>query len=115
MKQDRNPQGQNDRRLETLRHFPTLLARWRGAKAIMTELTPSLRTLRIVLRREGQNGHLLVACIYPAFIHGPVEWDAANITVALHGDNDFAVSDTAADLKVVSAGVEVKEYTQSET
>jgi hypothetical protein len=110
MKHDHNPQEPKDGRLDRLRHFPTLLARWRGAKATMTELTLSLRTLRIVLRREGQSGHLLVACVYPFFIHGPVEWDTANITVALHGDKDFVVTDAAADVRVISASVEVKEY-----
>jgi hypothetical protein len=110
MKNDSNPQDPTDGRLDRLRHFPTLLARWRGAKAVMTELTLSLRTLRIVLRREGQGGHLLVACVYPLFIHGPVEWNAANLTIALHGDKDFVVTDAAADFRVISASVEVKEY-----
>ena len=93
-----------------LRHFPTLLARWRGAHATMSELTRSLRTLRIVMRREGQNGHLEIACVYPLFIHGPVEWSCADIMVALHGDADFVVTDAAADVQVISGSVEIKEY-----
>lgn len=76
----------------------------------MAELTRSLRTLRIVMRREGQSGHLVVACVYPFFIHGPVEWSSADIKVALHGDKDFVLTDTAADVRVISASVEVKEY-----
>jgi len=103
-------QEPNDRRLDMLRHFPTLLARWRGAHATMAELTLSLRTLRIVMRREGRSDHLVVACVYPFFIHGPVEWSGADIPVALHGDKDFVVTDSAADVRVISASVEVKEY-----
>lgn len=99
-----------EKRDDRLRHFPTLLSRWRGAHARISELTTSLRTLRIILRRDGQTGYLLVACIYPQFIHGPLEWPDANVTVALHGGEDFVVTDAAADVRIITASVEVKEH-----
>ena len=51
-----------------------------------------------------------IACVYPLFIHGPVEWSCADIMVALHGDADFVVTDAAADVQVISGSVEIKEY-----
>src|SRR5262245_47084729 len=103
-------QDPKDGRLDMLRHFPTLLNRWRGSHAQMTELTDSHRTLRIVLRREGQNGHLLISCIYPLTIHAPLEWSDANMAIEPHGSEDFVVSDLSADVRVVTGSVEVKEY-----
>src|SRR5688572_6372536 len=99
-----------DRRLDRLRHFPTLLSRWRGAHARMVELTESIRTLSIKLRREEQPGHLLVACVYPLFVHGPIEWSDADITVALHGTDGFVVTDSRADVRVITGSVEIKEF-----
>ncbi len=99
-----------DGRLDMLRHFPTLLSRWRGSHAQMTELTESHRTLRIVLRRQGQSGHLSIACIYPLTIHAPVKWSDADITIGLHGSEDFVVTDSRADVRVVTGSVEVAEH-----
>jgi hypothetical protein len=99
-----------DGRLNMLRHFPTLLNRWRGSHAQMTELTTSHRTLRILLRREGHSGHLLIACIYPLTIHAPVEWTDADVTIGLHGAEDFVVIDTRAEVRVVTGSVEVVEH-----
>ena len=99
-----------DGRLDMLRHFPTLLNRWRGSRAQMTELTETHRTLRIVLRRDGHSGHLLIACICPLTIHAPVEWLDADITIGLHGAVDFAVTDARADVRVITGSVEVAEY-----
>jgi len=99
-----------DGRLDMLRHFPALLSRWRGSHAQMTELTTSHRTLRIVLRREGHSGHLLIACIYPLTIHAPAEWTDADVTIGLHGAEDFVVTDTRADVRVVTGSVEVAEH-----
>lgn len=101
---------QKDGRLDMLRHFPTLLGRWRGSHAKMTELTDSHRTLRIILRHERHSGHLLIACIDPLTIHAPVEWAVADITVGLHGSEDFIVTDTRADVRVVTGSVEVSEH-----
>jgi hypothetical protein len=99
-----------DRRPDMLRHFPTLLGRWAGAWATMSELTDSHRTLRIVLTQDSRAGRLVVACIDPLFIHGPVQWPKAHIGVALHGDDGFVVTDTAADVRIITGKVEVAEY-----
>jgi hypothetical protein len=100
----------DDRRLETMRHFPTLLARWTGAWATMSEFTSSHRTLRIVVRQDGRPGFLRVACIDPLFIHGPVQWPDAHIGVEMHGDDGFVVIDRAADVRIITGSVEVAEH-----
>ena len=99
-----------DGRPDMLRHFPTLLSRWRGSHAQLTELRASHRALRIVLRREGHNGYLSIACIDPLTIHAPVEWSDAHITVGLHGSEDFVVIDSNADVRIVTGKVEVAEH-----
>lgn len=99
-----------DRRPDMLRHFPTLLARWAGAWATMSGLTDSHRTLKIVLRQDGRAGRLEVACIYPEFIHGPVQWPNAHIEVALDGGDGFVVSDIAADVRIITGSVQIAEH-----
>jgi hypothetical protein len=109
MSSTQTPQ-RKDGRLDMLRHFPTLLSRWRGSHAQLAELTDSHRTLRIVLRREGHSGHLLIACFYPLPIHAPVEWSDADPTIGLYGAEDFIVTDTQADVRIVTGSVEVAEH-----
>jgi hypothetical protein len=99
-----------DLRPEMLRHFPTLLARWTGAWATMSDLTSSHRTLRIVLRQDGRPGCLKIACIDPLFIHGPVLWPDAHVGIEMHGDDGFVVTDTAADVRIITGSVEVAEH-----
>jgi hypothetical protein len=110
MSSDTHNPARTDGRIDMLRHFPTLLARWRSSHAQLTELTESHRTLKIVLRREGQSGHLSIACIYPLTIHAPVEWSDAEINIGLHEAEDFVVTDSRADVRIVTGSVEVKEY-----
>jgi hypothetical protein len=51
-----------DGRVDMLRHFPTLLTRWRGSHAQMTELTESHRTLRGD-RERGRSGFQESTCL----------------------------------------------------
>jgi hypothetical protein len=107
---ERNESPREDRRLDMLRHFPALLSRWAGAWATMSELTASHRTLRIVLQQHGRAGRLEIACIGPEFLHGPVQWPEADIKIALHADQGFVVSDAVADVRIITASVEIKEH-----
>jgi hypothetical protein len=99
-----------DRLRDMLRHFPTLLARWSGAMARMTELTESHAALVIDLRFPDRQGHLRVACIDPSFIHGPIHWENALLTVDLLPSLDLQVRDVRADLCITTGKVEIAEF-----
>ncbi len=98
-----------ERRRDRLRHFPTLLARWRGGRARMWELTISLKTLTIRIERKGVEGNLHVFCLGPSHIHGPVHWDECNIEMVPLQDGGFIVRDVRADLEIHTENVGVAE------
>ncbi len=97
-----------DRREDMMRHFPTLLARWKGANARLWNLTQSHPTLTILLTKEDAPGCLIVSCISPERIESPRYWDDAEIRVEL-AQNMFVVSDDRAEVRISECGVEVKE------
>jgi hypothetical protein len=98
-----------ERRRDRLRHFPTLLARWRGGRAKMWELTVSLKTLTIRIELKGVHGNLHVACLGPTHIHGPVHWDDCDIEIVLVEAGKFVVRDVRADLEIHTENVELAE------
>lgn len=93
---------------EMLRHFPTLLRRWDGALARMSEMTLSHRTLTIRLEQHGWTGNLEIACIAPTFIHGPTDWEDANVMIQ-HTAEGFVVSDERAGVRIEAELVEIAE------
>lgn len=98
----------------TLKASATFLARWRGASAELWQLTSSHRTLTIVLRREGSSGNLVIACMDPLRIRGPVRWNDADIVISrcpVPGDerDGFLIVDRAADVEIVTGSLEVRE------
>src|SRR4051812_41683677 len=94
------------RRTSLCRHFPTLLARWRGSDARLWELHPSHCCLLIRLERQGEPGHLVVYCGGPISISGPVRWSSAAIQIEPSPDGRWHISDPKAGLLVVAEGVE---------
>jgi hypothetical protein len=98
----------DERMRDRLRHFPKMLARWRGARARMWELTTSHKTLTIRLERPGSNENLHVSC-YPVHIHGPVEWNNCDLEVSLTDAGKWFIKDATAGLEILAEGVEVKE------
>ena len=103
-----------DRRYEMLRHYSTLLARWEGGNARIYELTVSHTTLRLRVAKENPPGYLLVACLGPVTIKGPVEWSHANLKIDLHDPEGFVVTDNSCGLEVKAEGVEVVEFSEAE-
>jgi hypothetical protein len=101
-----------ERLRDMLRHFPTLLARWRGGYARMYELSISHTTLTIRVERKGVRGNLHVACLAPTHIHGPVEWNDCDIEILLVNDERFIVRDVRAGVEVQAGSVEVAENLQ---
>jgi hypothetical protein len=100
---------QEDRLNDILRHFPTMLGRWRGGHARMWELTVSIKSLTIRVEKPGVHGNLHVACVAPTHICGPVDWDDCEIEIALGSRDTFVVRDRRAGLEVHAGHVEVKE------
>lgn len=98
-----------ERRQDRLRHFSTLLGRWRDGRAKMWELTVSLKTLTIRIERKGIGGNLHVSCLGPSHIHGPVYWDDCDIEIVPLEDGTFMVRDVRAGLDVRTENVEVAE------
>ncbi len=99
-----------DSRFTILRHFPTLLDRWRGADAQLIELTDSHRTLRLFLQFPNQSGYLLIACIEPLHIEAPITWSNAHISITVDDADGYFVLDTLARVRIRTGGVEVKEF-----
>ena len=99
-----------DRRRDMLRHFPSILRRWNGARVQLKELTSSHRTLRLYLRVPEQGGFLLVPCIDPIHINAPVEWFNAQIEVSIDEQDGFLVCDEVAGVRIHTGSVEVMEF-----
>jgi hypothetical protein len=97
----------------TLKTCATLLERWKGASAMMWELTASHKSLRIVLMKEG-SGNLLLACLDPIRLRGPIRWENSDLLVSKaqlqEGEPEgFLVVDAGADVEILCGGIEVKE------
>jgi hypothetical protein len=98
----------DERQRERLRHFPTLLGRWRGARARMRELTASHQMLTVRLERPGSSGNLHISCS-PIHIRSPVTWSNCDIDVALTDEGQWIIKVAAAGVEILAEHVEVKE------
>ena len=103
-----------DGRDNIMRHFPTLLKRWKGVTARLLELTVAHPTLRIVLYDQDRPGCLEVICIAPEKISAPCEWQNANLIVekVAGAGGLFNVVDREAGVEIGNCGVEIKEFPQ---
>jgi hypothetical protein len=99
---------------KTIKSARTFLARWHGADALMWELTVSIKSLIIVLSRPGEKGNLVIGCVDPITIRGPVRWRNCHLevmTTALseEGKAEFIVTDPSVNFEVLCGKIEVKE------
>jgi hypothetical protein len=104
---------------EIIKSSRAFLSRWNGSWADMWSLTPSLKTLRILIRREDRPGvllpgNLLISCIDPVTIKGPVRWNKCDLrvtTTTLPGSQEtgFLVADDSAGLEIICGALEVEE------
>jgi len=100
---------------KTLKSAATFLGRWKGARALLWELTVSVKTLKVVLRRDGDpRSNLMVTCFDPLRLRGPVTWEHSELSVSRaplpDGDeHGFLVVDRNADFEVLCGGVGVHE------
>lgn len=82
--------------------------------AEMWELTTSLKTIDVLIRREDKPGNLLISCIDPVMIRGPLRWMNCDLRVTRttlpgRGDARFLVADDSADLEIICGALEVEE------
>jgi hypothetical protein len=80
----------------------------------MRELTFSHRTLRLLLTRRDQPGNLLISCLDPLRLAGPVYWSNSDIVIARaplpeEAEDGFVVRDAVAGVEIVCGGLEVAE------
>jgi hypothetical protein len=92
----------------------TFLSRWNGGMAEMWELTTSLKTLDVLIRRGDKPGNLLISCGDPVMINGPVRWNNCDLrvtTTTLPGSQEigFLVVDDSADLEIICGALSVRE------
>ena len=102
-----------DRSERTVKAASSFLARWAGARAEFYRLTASHQTLSVVLRRSDKT-NLVLACLGPLKIRGPVSWGGAALSVSRVALPDgthegFLLRDVAADVEVLCESLEVSE------
>ena len=100
--------------LETLvKKTASMVDRWQGRRARMLVLTSSHTTLRIVVGDDTYGKNLLISCIDPLYICGPVRWEDSAITLEAtqfdSGEEGIAIIDMANGVRVLAGSVEVAE------
>jgi hypothetical protein len=93
-----------ERVAEGMRHFPTLLARWRGGRARFWDYTVSHSGLVLRVVRSGVLGNLHINC---SAIHicGPVGWENSDIAISLQHDGSYLIEDRVAGVRVIALSV----------
>ena len=101
-------------RHQLLRHFPTMLARWRGGNAFLYSYCMSLSgVLKLRVVRKGVHGNLEIACGGLQTIRASERWDDSNIEIDVRDNGsripDFVVRDEKGGLEIVCDGVDIAE------
>jgi hypothetical protein len=108
-----NDMAPEERHRDRLRHFPTMLKRWRGGRAQLWNYSISLHVLTLRIEHVGVQGNLQIGCASLNYIRAPEHWENCNIEIDLvDGDSqfpDFVVRDRNADVEIICGVVEVAE------
>lgn len=98
---------------ELIARTENLVRRWHGRNATMQELTKSHSILTVVILGKDRGENLVIYCISPEHICGPVNWpDSAiqMITVQLvAGTPGVALVDERSGVRITAESFEVKE------
>lgn len=98
---------------KVIKSATTFLQRWSGLPGQMWELTSSHKTLRIVITRSTEQQNLMLSCIDPRSIKGPIVWSSSQLQVSQVnlGMNDigYLVQDLGTGLEVYCGELEVRE------
>jgi|SRR5581483_3685046 len=92
----------------------TMLARWRGKPATMHRLAKLAAKSLHVVASDGEAGkNLLIACIDPVSISGPVDWNSSHMVlrpcILDDGEEGAELLDEANGVRIVCHTFEVKE------
>jgi hypothetical protein len=90
----------DERVADSLRHLPTILARWRGGRARLWSYSVSHCSLTIRVERAGVLGNLHIDCS-AEHIQGPVAWENAQIEISVDEEGRYRIEDRAAGFRVV--------------
>lgn len=99
---------------KTITTARTFLGRWEAANAEMLEMSRHHKCLRILIHHEDTARNLLISCLDPVSIKGPVRWSRCHLrvaTAALPGQEEpgFMIADASAGVEIVCGGIEVRE------
>ena len=99
---------------KTLKSARTFLVRPQGFNAEMWDLTISHKTLHILIQSQERQRNLLIACIDPKNIKGPVSWENCQIDVSIVMLSNkeglgISVQDVSSSFEVIRGKIEVKE------
>lgn len=93
-----------------MRHFPKLLRRWHGQRALLKDLTTSHRSVTIKISDNPANSYLIIACLGPRNMRGEFQFDNSHLEVRCDTEGMYCVYDTAHDFALQCESVEVKEH-----
>src|SRR5438046_10345967 len=65
---------------KTIKSAATFFSRWVGANAEMWDLTAHHKSLRLLVQSTDRSGHLLVCCIDPISVRGPIRRPGCHLT-----------------------------------
>jgi hypothetical protein len=112
-----NPEGEvktwrdmtpEERVADRLRHFPTLLARWRGGRARFWSYSVSHNLFTILIERNGIPGNLEISCSADHIV-GPVSWENSDIEISHEPGVGYVIRDRAAGVQVMADIVSLTE------
>jgi hypothetical protein len=93
-----------------LRHFPALLHRWHGQRAVLLELTTSHRSIRIRVSDSPDGSYLTIACLGPLSMSGPLQFENFHLGARLRDDGIYMVYDSENDFSLLCEHAEVSEH-----
>ena len=98
---------------EQIKKTASMVARWQGHRARMLELTTSHASPTILVGDETYGRNLLIACLGPLHICGPVQWESSTISLEVvsldSGEAGIVVVDEPNGVRIVAESFEVKE------
>lgn len=98
---------------ELIARTKSLIGRWHGGNASMRELTSSHSTLSVVVLGKDRGKNLVIYCISPEHICGPVNWTDSAIQMTCvqldGGTAGVALVDERSGVRVTAESFEVKE------
>lgn len=90
-----------------------MVKRWHGYPARMWELTRSHAALTIVVFNQDPKQNLVIPCIGPRYISGPVTWENSEIeihVITYEGDECIEIIDRQNKVQIIADTFEVKEH-----